>query len=74
MQKPFPPGATDSRPSSTPSRWREFEFMFHELCKAIEPDFSLGQTLEQWPEIRDDLSEAHRTRRPQCDDVNRLTS
>jgi hypothetical protein len=36
--------------------------MFHQVTRAILPDFSLGQTLLHWNQIADDLAESPRQR------------
>jgi hypothetical protein len=46
-------------------RWREFEFIVHQIRKAVDPTLSLKQTLAHWPQISRRLAEAPRTRRDQ---------
>ena len=47
------------------SAWREFDFMFTQVRKAIEPEFSLAETLSEWRLISELLSESHRNRKLQ---------
>ncbi|MCP4933652.1 MAG: hypothetical protein GY927_05465, partial [bacterium] len=58
----FPPGATRCR-----SRWREFEFIGHQIEQAIVPVLPLKFVLEHWPEIAASLGERSRKRTPQID-------
>ena len=44
------------------SRWREIEFMYHEICMAILPPHSLAETLRDWDEIAEQLAEPNRKR------------
>jgi len=44
------------------SRWREIEFMYHELCMAILPPHSLNDTFRDWDEISERLAEPSRKR------------
>jgi hypothetical protein len=48
-----------------PSRWREFAFVFHQVLRAIMPEFSLERMLANWNEISADLAESPRTRQSQ---------
>lgn len=56
----FPPG--DTRLKKRRSRWREIEFMYHEICGALLPSADLTRTLLQWSEIARLLSESKRER------------
>ena len=56
----FPPGDTDW--TVRRSRWREIEFMFHEIQAVILPSPSLAQTLRDWSEIAEGLAEPPRKR------------
>jgi len=47
------------------SRWREFEFIVHQIRKAVDPRLSLKQTLAHWPQISRRLAEPPRQRRDQ---------
>ncbi len=51
----------------TPSHWREFAFICHELLRAIVPAIPLAEIRDQWPEIARGLAEPHRKRRPQLE-------
>jgi len=44
------------------SRWKEIEFMYHEVCRAILPSHSLVETLRDWDEISERLAEPSRRR------------
>jgi hypothetical protein len=56
----FPPGATCLKERR--SRWRETEFMYHEICGAVIPPANLTRTLLQWSEIARLLSASKRER------------
>ena len=45
------------------SRWRETEFMLHEVCLAIAPPHNLSTTLREWEQIIPKLAEPARIRR-----------
>jgi len=49
------------------SRWREFEFIWHQIEQAIVPAIPLDLVLETWPEIARSLAEPPRTRIPMID-------
>jgi hypothetical protein len=53
------------RKRRNPSRWREFEFMLHQLRKAVDPRLPLQKVITQWPAICRRLAEAPRKRRLQ---------
>jgi len=42
------------------SHWREFDFVFHEIQRAIEPPGGLQQTLQEGQEIQSGLAESSR--------------
>ena len=44
------------------SRWKEVEFMYHEICMAILPQHSLAATFRDWEEIAEQLAEPNRKR------------
>lgn len=46
-------------------RWREVEFVFHELREAILPTVGLKAMLKTWPEITRGLAEPKRKRERQ---------
>ena len=62
---PFPPGGTKSHLQHTPSLWREFSFMHHQVLQWLDPRFGLEQVLENWPVIAAGLAERSRSRQPQ---------
>jgi hypothetical protein len=45
------------------SRWREFEFMLHQVRRAVDPRLPFQKVMEQWPKICRRLAEAPRKRR-----------
>jgi hypothetical protein len=49
------------------SQWREFEFMLHQVQQATEPRITLNNAISRWDEIRRNLAECNRKRRPQID-------
>jgi len=46
------------------SRWREFEFMLHQVRRAVDPRLALQEVLQSWPRLCRGLAEAPRKRRP----------
>ena len=46
----------------TYSLWREFQFMYHQIERAILPNLSLQNTIQDWSEIRNLLAEGQRKR------------
>jgi hypothetical protein len=52
------------RKKQNQSHWREFEFMLHQLRRAVDPRLPLHEVIEYWPEICRRLAEAPRKRRP----------
>jgi hypothetical protein len=56
----FPPGDIASKERR--SRWREIEFMTHEICSAILPRVNLTTTLLHWSEIAQQVSDSKRSR------------
>ena len=48
------------------SRWRETEFMLHEVRLAIAPTHNLSTTLREWDQIIPRLAEPARIRRRYC--------
>ena len=52
----FPPRATHSRRAGPRSPSREFSFAPHQIQQAIEPHFSLKQTLYSWNQIAQALA------------------
>jgi len=45
--------------------WREFEFCFIVLLRAIVPKYTIKELMENWSEIRKGLMESSRKRKPQ---------
>ncbi|MCY4348169.1 MAG: hypothetical protein OXC17_15475, partial [Aestuariivita sp.] len=45
-------------------RWREFRFMFHQVCRAIDPHLRMTDVLDDWSAIVAGLAEPKRKRRP----------
>ena len=56
----FPPG--DIALKARRSRWREIEFMAHEICAAVLPRADLSSTLLRWSDIALQLSDSKRNR------------
>jgi len=56
----FPPGDIFSKERR--SRWRETEFMYHEICAVLLPPVSLTGTLVHWNDIARLLSDSKRNR------------
>jgi hypothetical protein len=52
----FPLGGTPSV-STTPKHWCEFSFALHQVQRAIEPQFSLKNTISRWKVIARALAE-----------------
>jgi hypothetical protein len=52
------------RQKQNQSHWRQFEFMLHQVRRAVHPHLPLGEVIEHWPEICRRLAEAPRKRRP----------
>lgn len=57
----FPPG--DTALKARRSRWRETEFMTHEICTILLSRVNLGKTLQNWGQIASGLSDSKRMRR-----------
>jgi ABC-type antimicrobial peptide transport system ATPase subunit len=58
----------------TKSNWREFEFMYHQIQQAIEPKIKISTVLDEWGDIKTQLSESARRRKTQIEalDASRL--
>ncbi|MCY4304690.1 MAG: hypothetical protein OXC62_07950, partial [Aestuariivita sp.] len=52
---------------NTPSRWRECRFLFHQVCRAIDPPIRMTDVLHDWSAIVAGLAEPNRKRRPQIE-------
>lgn len=46
------------------SHWREFDFMLHEIRRAVDPGLPLRAVLQDWARITRGLAENPRRRRP----------
>ena len=51
----------------TPSRWREFRFVFNQVARTIEPDLALADVIGNWGTISRGLSEPPRQRESQIE-------
>lgn len=47
------------------SFWREFSFLFHQICYIVRPNISLEQIFQNWQSIRLALAESPRQRQLQ---------
>ncbi len=47
------------RPQSV---WREFDFCLHQIQRAVEPELSLKEMINDWHNISQDLAERSRDR------------
>ena len=45
-----------------PSRWRETEYLLHEILSAVNPNLPLAHTLLHWNQIAQRLASAPRNR------------
>jgi hypothetical protein len=59
----FPPG--DTALKGRRSRWREIEFMTHEICSILLPHVNLTKTLQSWGQITSGLLDSKRSRHRQ---------
>ena len=59
------PGATAWRRRRPPSAWRDFQFMLHQVTRAIEPSLAPSRTLSEWNAIPEQLADPPRKRKPQ---------
>jgi hypothetical protein len=55
------------------SPWREFTFAFRQVVEAIQPRFSLAETITNWNQIVSGLAEPPRKRKLQ-EEIYRKTS
>ncbi len=53
------------KPVRSPSHWREFSFMFHQIQQAVEPRIDFQTVINFWNRISKNLSEPPRKRRAQ---------
>jgi len=47
------------------SRWREVEFILHDMEKAIDPSPGIAHSMQHWDEIASGLRESSRKRKSQ---------
>ena len=71
MRALFPPG--DIASTKTPSQWREFAFVLHQVLHAIMPAFSLQKMLAHWSEISAQLAEPPRLRALQVQKLHKTS-
>ena len=62
MLFPFPPGDMSLRSTFHQSVWREFNFAFNQVKRAIEPHLALEDMISSWNDISKFLSERPRKR------------
>jgi len=65
MQLAFPPGDTSWRNQQPNSIWREFSFCLHQIQRAVEPNLSLKEVINDWNSISIGLAEGKRSRKSQ---------
>lgn len=65
MRQLFPPGGMPWNNRRHHSAWREFNFVFNQIKRAIEPQLSFQEMFESWNDISKSLSECHRNRKYQ---------
>ena len=65
MQSLFPPGDTSWKNTLTQSAWREFNFAFNQVKRAIEPSLSLEGMISGWNDISKLMAEGKRKRNTQ---------
>ena len=65
MPLPFPPGDTSWKNTQPQSVWREFNFAYNQVKRAIEPHLALEDMITGWNDIAKLLAEAPRNRKPQ---------
>jgi hypothetical protein len=61
----FPPGDISWKNDRPQSAWREFNFVFNQIKRAIEPYLSFGDMFISWNDISKLLSERPRKRKSQ---------
>lgn len=69
MRMLFPPGDTTWKDSRIKSNWREFNFMFNQIKRAIEPDLSMHLVFNNWQAIASGLAESPRKRKGQISKI-----
>ena len=61
----FPPGDISWKNTQPQSSWREFNFAFNQVKRAIEPHLPLEDMISNWNDIAKLLAERPRTRKCQ---------
>jgi hypothetical protein len=61
----FPPGDTSWKNNQPQSAWREFNFVYNQIKRTIEPHLALEDIIEDWNDIAKSLSERPRKRNSQ---------
>ena len=61
----FPPGDTSWKNNQPQSAWREFNFAYNQIKRAIEPQLPLNEMITCWNTISKLLSERPRKRKAQ---------
>ncbi len=65
MLLPFPPGDTSWKNNQPQSDWREFNFVFNQVKRTIEPQLALDDMIIGWNDIAQFLAERPRARNSQ---------
>lgn len=65
MQRLFPPGDISWKNHQPQSLWREFNFAYNQVKRAIEPHVSLQDMISDWNDIAKALAEPSRKRKSQ---------
>ena len=65
MLLPFPPGDITWKNTQPQSAWREFNFVYNKVKRAIEPRLALEDMIASWSDISKLLAENHRNRNSQ---------
>jgi len=47
--------------------------MFHQLKQVIDPYLALSQTIENWDDIKSQLAESNRKRKPQMENYTKTS-
>jgi len=61
----FPPGDISWKNHKNQSVWREFNFAYNQVKRAIEPSFKLEDMISGWNDISNSLAECGRKRKCQ---------
>jgi hypothetical protein len=61
----FPPGDTSWKNTQPQSAWREFNFAYNQLKRAVEPHLALEDMIAEWNGIAKLLAERPRKRNTQ---------